>query len=112
MVPQIIGTKKSAGFRRCVRFCKERGIAFQERDIRANPLKPGELDTIAAGCGGMNALVDTESKLYGQRGLAWMDFDPREELLETPELLRQPLVRSDKGVALDPGEKELGNLLL
>ncbi|SIQ06147.1 Arsenate reductase, glutaredoxin family [Alkalispirochaeta americana] len=112
MIPQIIGTKKSAAFRRCLRFCKERGITVQERDLYAQPLQPGELDTIAAGCGGMEALIDTDSKSYRQRGFAWMDYDPREELLEDPGLLRQPLVRCDRGVCLDPGEAELKKLLL
>lgn len=110
MIPQIIGTKKSSAYRACVRFCKERGITFQERNPEEKPLSPTELDRIAHACGGYNELVDTESKTYRSRKLAWIDYDSREELLETPALLRSPIVRTDNGVTIVTETPDLESL--
>ena len=112
MTTQIIGTKKSSDYRRCIRFCRERQISFQERDHREKPLSPTELEKVARDCGGYAALIDEESAVYRKRGLAWMEYDPREELLEDPTLLRVPIVRSDRGAAVVPDETMLRELLL
>jgi arsenate reductase (glutaredoxin) len=110
MTPQIIGTKKSSSYRACVRYCKERGIPFQERDLREKPFSPMELDRVAATCGGHQELIDTAGKAFQSRGLAWMDYDARTELLEHPELLRHPIVRTDNGAAIDPDSATLDTL--
>jgi len=111
MVPQIIGTKKSKGFRACERYCKERGIAFQHRDPVEKPLSDGELESILRGAGDPQELIDTSSKAYRERRLAWIDYDPLEELRETPALLRQPILRTDRGVAIDPDTETLARFL-
>lgn len=110
MTPQLIGTKKSSGFRRCERYCRDRRIDYQHRDPIAKPLSSGELELIARAVGGYQALIDENSGAYATRGLAYMDFDPREELTETPELLRLPIVRTDRGLAIDPDDRELDRL--
>ena len=111
MIPQLIGTKKSKGFRAVERFCKERRLTVQTRDPDDKPLTRRELETIAAGVGGAEALVDTESKRFKERGLAWMDYDPLEEIVEDPALLRRPILRTDRGVAVDPDSATLASLL-
>lgn len=111
MTPQIIGNKKSAPFRGCIRFCRERNIPFQERNNREKPLSPGELDSIATAVGGFSALIDTDSRAYRDRGLQWMDYDPRDELISNPDLLKLPIVRSDRGAAVDPDRSTLEELL-
>lgn len=111
MTPQLIGNKKSRSFRAVVRFCKERSISFQARDPLEKPLSPGELDAVAQACGGFEALMDREGSAFKKRGLAWMEYDAREELLERPELLRTPILRSDEGVAVDPDGAALERLL-
>ncbi|TVR68429.1 MAG: glutaredoxin [Spirochaetaceae bacterium] len=111
MIPQIIGTKKSAAYRACLRYCRERGIAVQERNPDEKPLSPGELDRLAALCGGYEELLDREGSSFRKRGLAWMDFDPREEILQDPSLLRRPIVRTDRGAAVEPEGKRLEELL-
>jgi len=110
MTPQLIGTKKSKGFRRCERYCRERRIEYQHRDPVAKPLSAGELDRIAEASGGYATLIDKNSATYSERGLSYMEYDAREELTETPSLLRQPIVRTDRGVAIDPDEHELDRL--
>ena len=42
--------------------------------------------------------MDTESREYTSRGLSYMEFDPAEELTLHPGLLKQPLLRHNKGV--------------
>ncbi len=111
MTPQIIGSRKSAAYRRCERYFKDRRIAFQGRDLNQNPLSPTELDRIADACGGYQALLDENSKEYIRRGMAWMEVDPREELLENPLLLRTPIVRTDGGISIDPDDTTLKELL-
>ena len=106
MTPQIIGTKKSKSFRACVRYCKERGIEFQERDPIEKPLSEGELAAITAAVPA-EEIVDTESKTYKTRGLAWMEYDPVEEVAEDASLLRQPIVRTDAGVVIQPDVADL-----
>ena len=110
MTPQLIGNRKSKGFRACERYCKERRLELQTRDPKEKPLGPREIETLVQGMGDPELLVDTESKAYRQRGLQWMDFDPVEELMEHPELLRQPVVRTDVGVAVDPDTATLDRL--
>lgn len=110
MTPQIIGTKKSGGFRRCQRYCRERGLEFQHRDPIRKPLSSGELDRLIPSLGSYDALIDEDSQAYAKRGLAYMEYDPAEELNETPELLRMPIVRTDLGIAVDPDEAELDRL--
>lgn len=111
MTPQILYLKKNPAVRRCERFFAERRIPVQTRDLQRSPLSPGELDTLATACGGHDALVDRESKAFTSRGMGWMDFDPREELLDHPELLRLPIVRTDAGVQIDPQEDALRELV-
>jgi arsenate reductase-like glutaredoxin family protein len=110
MTPQLIGTKKSASYRRCERFFKERSVQFQSRDPFQKPLSPQELEAIAQRCGGYEALIDREGQRFAKRGLQWIDYDPKEELQEDPQLLRLPILRSDRGTWVDPGEEELKTL--
>ncbi len=112
MTPQIIGTKKSAGFRSCVRFCQERGISFQTRDPFDAPLADGELESILLS-GGVRPddLIDKEGKTYSKRGMAWMEYDPIEEIRADPALLRQPIIRTDRGTVIEPDQSDLERLL-
>ncbi len=111
MTPQIIGTKKSPKFRACERYCRERGIAFQHRDPLDKPLSEGELDAIVSGGIAPEELIDTECQQFHRKGLAYMEYDPLEEIREHPGLLRQPIVRTDRGVALEPDSARLDHLL-
>jgi arsenate reductase len=89
---QIIGTGKSSDTRKAIRFFKERGIQPHLVDLHERPLSRGELENIARSLGG-EELIDTESKEFERRGLAYMVYDPIEELARTPLLLKTPIVR-------------------
>ncbi len=90
---QVFGRKKCKDSQKAERWLKERNISYQFIDLTQKAMSPRELDSVAAACGGYDSLVDTNSKLYSKRGMAWLEFDAREELLEHPELLCSPIIR-------------------
>ena len=92
---QIVGTRKNADTRKCERFFRERGVHYHFVDLAERGLSPGELERIIQAVG-VEELIDTASKAYSDRGLAYMDFDPVEEVLRSPLLLRQPVVRDGR----------------
>ena len=93
---QIFGHKKCADTRKAERWFKERRQKLQMIDLREKGMSPGELRSVAAHAGGMEALIDREGPLYAQKGLRHAAPSPvRIEalLLEDPLLLRTPIVR-------------------
>lgn len=94
---QIFGTKKCADTRKAERFFKDRRIRFQSIDLGRKAPSPGELRSIAARVGGMDALIDRDGKRYVEKGLKYAaPTGARIEamLLEDPLLLRTPIVRN------------------
>ena len=110
MTPRIIGGRKSRSTQAAERFFKERRIEYQLVDIVRDAPSAGELERIASQCGGFEALIDTESASYRKRGMQYMEFDAREELLADPTLLRIPILRTDKGAAVQPEKEDLERL--
>ena len=92
MTIQIFGTKKCKSTQKAVRFFKERGISPHQVDLKEKGISPGELSSVARAVGA-DGLIDTESKVYREKGMAYMEFDPLEEILENPLLLKTPIVR-------------------
>jgi arsenate reductase-like glutaredoxin family protein len=94
---QIFGTKKCADSRKAERFFKERGFKVHYVDLAQKAPSPGELRAVAAKAGGMEALIDRNSKRYVDKGLKYSaPTGARIEaiLLEDPLLLRTPIVRN------------------
>jgi arsenate reductase-like glutaredoxin family protein len=96
---QIFGTQKCRDTQKALRFFKERRVEVQFRDLTIKPPSPGELDDMAAALMGSEAMLDTECAAAKERGLSYMDYDAREELLADPRLYKTPLVREGKGSA-------------
>ncbi len=96
---QIIGTRKNAATRKALRFFNERGIKPHLLDLSERALKPGELENITRRIPAME-LIDEESQTYKRGGYAFLDFEPIEELLEHPLLMKMPVVRCGKEVSL------------
>jgi arsenate reductase len=90
---QLFGRKKDRETQKGQRWLQERRIVFSFVDLDVKPLAPGELDSIARAAGGIQALVDTQGSEYQKGGWAHRAFDPREELLEHPALVRTPVLR-------------------
>ena len=95
-VIQIFGTRKCQDTRKAERWFKERGMKIQSVDLAEKGLSPGELKSVAARVGGVEALIDRDSKRYVDKGLKYSaPTGPRIEalLLDDPLLLKTPIVR-------------------
>jgi len=104
MALQIFGTRKCPDTRKAERFFKERGIRFQFIDLAEKGISPGELRAVRQAVG-RDSLVDVSSARFEARGLAHLDYDPEEEILRDPLLLRTPVVR-DGARAVIGGDTE------
>ena len=91
---QLFGRRKDRETQKAERWLKERRIPFHFVDLDAKALSPGELDGIARAVGGCERLIDETSAAYKSGGWAHRTFDPREELLEHPALVRAPILRA------------------
>ncbi len=111
MTVQLFGRKKSNETKKVERFLKERRIEFQFIDVAEKAPAEKELDALANAAGGYENLVDTNSARYRKRGMQYMEFDPKEELLEDPSLLKVPAIRCDRGAAVAPDTETLKRLL-
>ena len=93
MAIQIIGTKKCRDTQKTERYFKERGWDYYFVDLKQRSLSTGELSSIVKAIGA-DELIDPESKIYKKKGMAYMEFDPVEEIEENPGLMKTPVVRS------------------
>ncbi|MGH0053848.1 MAG: arsenate reductase family protein [Sphaerochaetaceae bacterium] len=89
---QIIGTKKCKETAKAIRSCKERNLAYQFVDLNQRTLSDGEWRSIFSAYDA-EVLVDETSAYYKKEGYAWRSYDPTEELVAHPELLRTPVLR-------------------
>ncbi len=97
---QIFGTQKSKDTKKALRFFKERGLKPQFVDLGTGKTAPGELKRFVQKVG-LDGLTEKNSKAYEDSGLGYLrlsDDDFLARLLETPALLKQPLLRSGKTV--------------
>jgi len=99
---QIFGTQKSQETKKALRFFKERGVKPQFVDLGAKKTAPGELRRFVQKVG-LPGLIETGGKAYEASGLEYLKLSDDallERLLETPALLKQPLIRSGTTVAV------------
>lgn len=97
----IYGTKKCQETKKAERYFSERKIPFQKRDIAEVPLTEGELSNVTRGKS-PDEYLDTGSKRYITRGLAFMEYNPLEEILSDPLLLSTPVIRLDNKYYIRP----------
>ena len=97
---QIFGTQKSKDTKKALRFFKERGLKPQFVDLSARKTAPGELKRFVQKVG-LDGLTEKDSRAYEASGLEYLRLSDDEylaRLLETPALLKQPLLRSGSTV--------------
>ena len=95
---QVFGTRKSKETRAAERFFKERKIKIHFVDLHERPIARGELTRFVQKFG-LNALLDLEGKAYERSNLAFLRTTEEgiiAKVIETPELLKLPLVRGGK----------------
>ena len=101
MAVQIFGTKKSSDARKAERWFKERRIKAQYIDMNEKGISRGELRSVAACCGGLDALLDEGARDRDALALVKYTAPAQKEdaLLEHPQVLIQPIVRNGKKAA-------------
>lgn len=106
---QIIGTAKCKETAKAKRFFSDRRIKFHFRDLNEKSLSPKEIQNISKS--DFDTLIDRQSKAWLEGGYEHRIFDPEEELLDHPELIKTPIVRNDNGTVIGFDQKELKKLL-
>ncbi len=89
---QILGTKKCKKTSKAERFFKERGLRFHFVNLADKGISNGELKNIMKKFS-TEDLIDVESKEYKNLNLQYMKYDPVEEILDHPLILKTPIVR-------------------
>ena len=94
----IFGTKKCFDTKKADRYFKERGVKFQFIDIKEKGLSKGEFTSVKQAVGGLDKLLDENSK--DKETLALVKYlseeDKEEKVLENQQLLKTPIVRNGK----------------
>ena len=94
---QIFGKSKCFDTKKAQRYFKERGIKFQQIDIVKYGISNGEFQSVKQAVGGLGQLVDENSKEYQRQHIKYLANDDLEErLLDSPEMILTPIVRSGK----------------
>lgn len=96
---QIFGKTKCFETKKAQRFFKERGIQFQFIDFKVKGMSAGELKSVIAALGGIDKVIDENSKDYCM--IKYLCDDAKfEKLLENPLFLKTPIIRCQKKVCV------------
>lgn len=95
---QIFGKQKCFDTKKAERYFKERNIKYQLIDLGKFGMSQGEYKNIKAAVGGMDKLMDENSKEYEENFVKYLsdDADKEEKLLENPKMFKTPIVRNGK----------------
>ena len=95
---QVFGKNRCFETKKAERYFKERGIKFQSIDIAKYGMSKGEYQSVKAALGGMEFLIDENSKEYESNHIKHLasDDDKEEKLMSNPAMFKTPIVRNGK----------------
>ncbi len=95
---QIFGKSKCFDTKKAERYFKERGIRFQSIDLKKYGMSPKEFDSVLRAVGGVDALIDWDSKSQEVVNMRYMsDARTKEDkIYDDPMLMKTPIVRNGK----------------
>lgn len=99
---QIFGKSKCFDTKKAERYFKERRISYQFVDLLRYGLSGKEFETVLRGIGGIDQLIDWQSKAEAVTLMKYMD-DVRakeDKVFDEPALMRTPIVRNGKQVTV------------
>ena len=99
---QIFGKNKCFDTKKAERYFKERRIKYQMVDLIRYGLSAKEFDAVLRGVGGVDKLIDWDSKSDQITLMRYMD-DPvakEDKVFDNPALMRTPIVRNGKFVTI------------
>ena len=93
---QLYVSKKNFDVQKAERYFKERRITVQVMDLKKHRLGEREVQAMARALGGMQNLIDREDKKVKEHPACYYNQDGLllEAVLETPWLLKAPIVRN------------------
>ena len=74
---QIFGKSKCFDTKKAQRYFKERRVKVQSIDVEKYGMSQGEFRSVKSGAGGLEALIDQNSKLYEQLHIAYLERKDR-----------------------------------
>jgi arsenate reductase-like glutaredoxin family protein len=95
---QIFGKSKCFDTKKAERYFKERRIKFQSIDLVKYGLSGGEFDSVLRAVGGIDNLIDWDSKSPDLDLLKYLaDTRAKEDkVFDEPKLMKTPIVRNGK----------------
>ena len=95
---QIFGKSKCFDTKKAERWFKERRIKYQSVDLKRFGLSGKEFDSVLRAVGGIDNLIDWESKHPDITLMKYMDDKAAKEdkVFDNPELMKTPIVRNGK----------------
>ncbi len=95
---QIFGKSKCFDTKKAERYFKERRIKVQNIDLKRYGMSNGEFENVLRAVGGVEKLIDWDSKDPDIALLRYLADDRAKEdkLFERPELMKTPVVRNGK----------------
>lgn len=95
---QIFGRSKCFDTKKAERWFKERRIKFQSVDLMRFGLSGKEFDSVLRAVGGIDALIDWDSRSDQITLLKYMDDKRAKEdkVFDDPALMKTPIVRNGK----------------
>lgn len=99
---QIFGKSKCFDTKKAERYFKERRIAYQYIDLKKYGMSPREFEAVLRGVGGIDKLIDWQSKAEAITLMKYMDSSTAKEdkVFDDPSLMVTPVVRNGKQVTL------------
>ena len=95
---QIFGKSKCFDTKKAERYFKERRVKFQGVDLLRFGLSGKELDSVLRAVGGIDQLIDWNSKSEQVTMMKYMDDQRAKEdkVFDDPALMKTPIVRNGK----------------
>ena len=95
---QIYGKSKCFDTKKAERYFKERRIKFQSIDLKKSGMSGREFESVLRAVGGIDNLIDWESKSQEVTNMRYMDdrIAKEDKVFDNPELMRTPVVRNGK----------------
>ena len=95
---QIFGKSKCFDTKKAERYFKERRIKFQSIDLKKYGMAPKEFDSVLRAVGGIDNLIDWDSKSPEVTLMKYMEdkIAKEDKVFEDPMLMKTPVVRNGK----------------
>ena len=95
---QIFGKNKCFDTKKAERYFKERRIRYQSIDLKRFGMSGREFDSVLKAVGGVDKLIDWDSKSPEVTQMKYMDdrIAKEDKLFDHPELMRTPIVRNGR----------------